>query len=98
MPPMPRPGPRRPPLVESDKHAEQHAALQRMQERIDRMWQADYANAKKHKVHAPRKFATQTTRSQRVRQSAAWRAHLSGMHGVKRIGPFAALAELQADA
>lgn len=83
-------------MTSEERHALHHEHLAATQERIDCIWAAQYARAKQHKVHAPRKFATRATHSQRVSQVAAWRSHLQGLHGVKNIGPFVGLAELQA--
>jgi|tagenome__1003787_1003787.scaffolds.fasta_scaffold19223195_2 hypothetical protein len=89
------------PMTPEQRHARHHEHLAAMQDKIDRVWARQYANAKERKTRAPRKFATHATRSQRVSQVAAWRSHLQGMHGVPvygpgSLGPFVSLADLQA--
>jgi hypothetical protein len=77
----------------AEKHEQQHAGLARMKERIDRIYESAYADAKRLKLHAPRKYAQVCTRSQRNSQYYAWRAHLH-THGA-RVPTFATLDELQ---
>jgi hypothetical protein len=81
--------------MDAARHEQQHAGLDRMQERIDHIEEVNYLRAKARKDHAPRKFARLASRSQRVSQIGAWRAHLYA-HGVKNLGPFMTLDELKA--
>jgi hypothetical protein len=76
-----------------ERHEAQHAALERLQERIDCIYASAYANAKQRNVHAPRQFAERSTRSRRVSQYHAWRTHLHA-HGVS-VPTFATLDDLK---
>jgi hypothetical protein len=79
--------------LSADRHVMQHAGLDRLQERIDRLYEHDYANAKRLKLHAPRQWARKQSHSQRNSQYYAWRTHLHA-HGV-RVPTFATLDELK---
>lgn len=83
-------------MTPEERHEAHHRHLAEMQERINAIEAARYAQLKRLKVHAPRKGARQASRSQRVSQLAAWRSHLYGLHGVKHIGPFVSLEDLKA--
>lgn len=83
-------------MTADERHERHHQHLANLQTRIERIEASAYANAKRMKAHAPRKFARRSSYSQRVSLNAAWRSHLQGLHGVKDLGPFVGLAELQA--